>query len=98
MLTRFCNFFDAFLTEIVLASANGLSGDNLDVLASAALTQDVKLKGIRDDLSNLRKEECMQDADRQYIQSLKKGMNKYRTLAAIRKGNTKKRVEEFESM
>ncbi|KAK4474489.1 hypothetical protein MN116_001639 [Schistosoma mekongi] len=57
-----------------------------------------RLKILRQDLSVVRNPNKMQAIDIQYEDNVKKGMDKYRTLRAIREGNTKKRVDQFESM
>ncbi|KAH8866448.1 merlin/moesin/ezrin/radixin [Schistosoma japonicum] len=57
-----------------------------------------RLKILRQDLSAVRNPNKMQAIDIQYEDNVKKGMDKYRTLRAIREGNTKKRVDQFESM
>ncbi|CAH8581261.1 unnamed protein product [Schistosoma turkestanicum] len=57
-----------------------------------------RLKLLRQDLISARNVNKMQAIDIQYEDSVNKGMDKYRTLRAIREGNTKKRVDQFESM
>uniref|UniRef100_A0A094ZJU0 Moesin/ezrin/radixin 1 n=1 Tax=Schistosoma haematobium TaxID=6185 RepID=A0A094ZJU0_SCHHA len=57
-----------------------------------------RLKLLRQDLSSVRNPNKMQAIDIHYEDIVSKGMDKYRTLRAIREGNTKKRVDQFESM
>lgn len=57
-----------------------------------------RLKLLREDLNALRDAQKMRPADVQHEENVQKGMDKFRTLRAIRLGNTKKRVDQFESM
>ncbi|CAH8871825.1 unnamed protein product [Trichobilharzia szidati] len=57
-----------------------------------------RLKLLRQDLNAVRNRQKMQAVDIHYEDNVNRGMDKYRTLRAIREGNTKKRVDQFESM
>jgi poly(3-hydroxyalkanoate) synthetase len=57
-----------------------------------------KLEALKDDLDSVQNSTKMTDNDRLHQQNLASGRDKYKTLKAIRQGNTKKRIDEFESM
>lgn len=57
-----------------------------------------RLEMMRRDLDPVRDRNKLQQIDIRYEENVSQGMDKYRTLHAIRQGNTKKRVEQFESM
>jgi hypothetical protein len=56
------------------------------------------LQALKDDLDSVQNSTKMTDNDRLHQQNLASGRDKYKTLKAIRQGNTKKRIDEFESM
>ncbi|KER32081.1 hypothetical protein T265_01853 [Opisthorchis viverrini] len=57
-----------------------------------------RLEIMRLELDPARDRNKLQQVDIRYEENISRGMDKYRTLHAIRQGNTKKRVEQFESM
>ena len=56
------------------------------------------LQTLKDDLDSVQNSAKITDNDRLHQQNLEEGRDKYKTLKAIRQGNTKKRIDEFESM
>jgi hypothetical protein len=56
------------------------------------------LQALKDDLDSVQNSSKITDNDRLHQQNLDEGRDKYKTLKAIRQGNTKKRIDEFESM
>jgi hypothetical protein len=56
------------------------------------------LQALKDDLESVQNSHKITDNDRLHQQNLASGRDKYKTLKAIRQGNTKKRIDEFESM
>lgn len=57
-----------------------------------------KLEDLKNDLDLIQDSEKLTENDRLHEENLVNGRNKYKTLKAIRQGNTKKRIDEFESM
>ena len=56
------------------------------------------LKELRKDLQQNRDPHKQTKEDSIHQDNLKEGRDKYKTLKQIRQGNTKKRIDEFESM
>jgi hypothetical protein len=56
------------------------------------------LQTIKDELVSVQKAHKVTDNDRLHEQNVASGRDKYKTLKLIRQGNTKKRIDEFESM
>lgn len=67
----------------------------LDILLDDLL---LYLQDLKNDLDLLQDSEKLTENDRLHEQNLVTGRDKYKTLKAIRQGNTKKRIDEFESM
>lgn len=57
-----------------------------------------KLKSLSDELKNQRDATKLEHTDRLHEENQLAGRDKFKTLKQIRQGNTKKRVDEFESM
>ncbi|CAL8100805.1 unnamed protein product [Calicophoron daubneyi] len=57
-----------------------------------------RLEMMKRDLEAARDRRKLHQVDIRYEENVNRGMDKYRTLHAIRQGNTKMRVEQFESM
>lgn len=57
-----------------------------------------KLKSLSSELSEAREDIKMTKNDQLHVENKKAGRDKYKTLKQIRQGNTKRRVDEFESM
>lgn len=57
-----------------------------------------QLEELRRDLSQVRDPNKQTKEDSIHQDNLKEGRDKYKTLKQIRQGNTKKRIDEFESM
>ncbi|VDP80597.1 unnamed protein product [Echinostoma caproni] len=72
--------------------------DSRQVMAATNMDHAKRLEVMRKDLDATRDRRKLQQVDIRYEENLSKGMDKYRTLHAIRQGNTKKRVEQFESL
>lgn len=92
--------FCLFITEQELQPLENLCRPEETRQAKAAVDMDhaKRLEMIRKDLTPARDQHKLQKVDIQYETNMSKGMDKYRTLNAIRQGNTKKRVEQFESL
>ncbi|PAA48889.1 hypothetical protein BOX15_Mlig019303g3 [Macrostomum lignano] len=63
-------------------------------------SRDVKarLDEMRDQFRSVRHEDRVQPIDKIHESNVREGRSKFRTLQKIRMGNTKKRIDEFESM
>jgi len=57
-----------------------------------------KLETLKDELGSVQNSHKVTDNDRLHEENVASGRDKYKTLKAIRQGNTKKRIDEFESM
>lgn len=57
-----------------------------------------QLKSLKDDLAHTRDETGETTMDRIHKENVKQGRDKYKTLREVRKGNTKRRVDQFENM
>jgi len=57
-----------------------------------------KLEALKDELGSVQNSSKVTDNDRLHQQNVASGRDKYKTLKMIRQGNTKKRIDEFESM
>merc|ERR1711881_540660 len=57
-----------------------------------------QLKSLKDELSGTRDETGETTMDRIHKENVKQGRDKYKTLREVRKGNTKRRVDQFENM
>jgi len=57
-----------------------------------------KLEALKDELGSVQNSNKVTDNDRLHQQNVASGRDKYKTLKMIRQGNTKKRIDEFESM
>jgi hypothetical protein len=56
------------------------------------------LQALKDELGSVQNSQKVTDNDRLHEQNVASGRDKYKTLKMIRQGNTKKRIDEFESM
>jgi len=57
-----------------------------------------QLMALKDELGSVHNPQKATDNDRLHQQNVASGRDKYKTLKMIRQGNTKKRIDEFESM
>merc|ERR1711899_602830 len=57
-----------------------------------------QLKSLKDELSVTRDDSGETTMDRIHKENVKQGRDKYKTLREVRKGNTKRRVDQFENM
>ncbi|ESO87251.1 hypothetical protein LOTGIDRAFT_59617, partial [Lottia gigantea] len=57
-----------------------------------------QLEELKADLADAKEPEKMTKNDELHQENVRQGRDKYKTLKDIRKGNTKRRVDEFESM
>ncbi|VDO95333.1 unnamed protein product [Schistosoma margrebowiei] len=93
----YMEFIDCVL-ECELEAVNNVDEDLRQSKQDTDEDHATRLKLLRQDLSSVRNPNKMQAIDIHYEDIVSKGMDKYRTLRAIREGNTKKRVDQFESM
>lgn len=63
-----------------------------------ALCSILFLQALKDDLISVQDSEKITANDRIHEENLASGRDKFKTLKLIRQGNTKKRIDEFESM
>lgn len=56
------------------------------------------LQTLKIELNTVQNCDKLTEHDRLHEENLAAGRDKYKTLKAIRQGNTKKRIDEFESM
>lgn len=56
------------------------------------------IQALKDELGTVQNSNKVTDNDRLHQQNVASGRDKYKTLKMIRQGNTKKRIDEFESM
>lgn len=57
-----------------------------------------QLRSLKEDLASTRDETGETTMDRIHKENVKQGRDKYKTLREVRKGNTKRRVDQFENM
>jgi len=57
-----------------------------------------QLKSLKEDLANTRDDQQETNYDKIHKENVKQGRDKYKTLREVRKGNTKRRVDQFENM
>jgi len=57
-----------------------------------------QLKSLKDDLDHTRTNIEETNMDRIHKENVRQGRDKYKTLREVRKGNTKRRVDQFENM
>lgn len=57
-----------------------------------------QLRSLKDELSTTRDDTGETTMDRIHKENVKQGRDKYKTLREVRKGNTKRRVDQFENM
>ncbi|KAF7258854.1 hypothetical protein EG68_05434 [Paragonimus skrjabini miyazakii] len=72
--------------------------DDRQALTVTDMDHAKRLEMMRRELDPTRDRRKLQQVDIRYEENVSRGMDKYRTLHAIRQGNTKKRVDQFESM
>merc|ERR1712142_405264 len=57
-----------------------------------------QLRSLKEDLANTRDDQAETTMDKIHKENVKQGRDKYKTLREVRKGNTKRRVDQFENM
>ena len=57
-----------------------------------------QLRSLKEDLAHTRDETGETTMDRIHKENVRQGRDKYKTLREVRKGNTKRRVDQFENM
>jgi len=57
-----------------------------------------QLRSLKEDLANTRDDQRETTMDKIHKENVKQGRDKYKTLREVRKGNTKRRVDQFENM
>jgi len=57
-----------------------------------------QLRSLKEDLAHTRDDAGETTMDRIHKENVKQGRDKYKTLREVRKGNTKRRVDQFENM
>merc|ERR1711962_490509 len=57
-----------------------------------------QLKSLGEDLAHIRDDQALTTMDKIHKENVKQGRDKYKTLREVRKGNTKRRVDQFENM
>jgi len=57
-----------------------------------------QLRSLKEDLANTRDDQQETTMDKIHRENVKQGRDKYKTLREVRKGNTKRRVDQFENM
>jgi len=57
-----------------------------------------QLRSLKEDLANTRDDQNETTMDKIHRENVKQGRDKYKTLREVRKGNTKRRVDQFENM
>lgn len=62
------------------------------------LSASLSLKALSSELANARDETKKTANDMIHAENMRLGRDKYKTLRQIRQGNTKQRIDEFESM
>lgn len=86
--------------DIALTVTNGslpqTEVDRVPEVNQAGLSD--KLKALRNELQQTRDDRKVVQNDILHAENQRQGRDKFKTLKQIRQGNTKKRVDEFESM
>jgi len=72
--------------------------DERQTLAERNLRLQDQLRSLKEDLSHIRDDTGETTMDRIHKENVKQGRDKYKTLREVRKGNTKRRVDQFENM
>lgn len=62
------------------------------------LSEKLLLQMLKNDLAQSRDETKETPMDKIHRENVRQGRDKYKTLREIRKGNTKRRVDQFENM
>jgi len=57
-----------------------------------------QLRSLKEDLVHSRDDQAETTMDKIHKENVKQGRDKYKTLREVRKGNTKRRVDQFENM
>jgi len=57
-----------------------------------------QLRSLKEDLAVTRDNQAETTMDKIHKENVKQGRDKYKTLREVRKGNTKRRVDQFENM
>ena len=90
--SRYClHHFDDFLSFL-------LQVDDRLTLAERNERLQNQLRSLKDELSHTTVESGETTMDRIHKENVKQGRDKYKTLREVRKGNTKRRVDQFENM
>ena len=72
--------------------------DERQTLAERNLRLQDQLRSLKEDLAHTRDDTGETTMDRIHKENVKQGRDKYKTLREVRKGNTKRRVDQFENM
>merc|ERR1711913_63176 len=56
-----------------------------------------QLRSLKEDLAHTRDDQAETTMDKIHKENVKQGRDKYKTLREVRKGNTKRRVDQFEN-
>merc|ERR1719319_1267327 len=72
--------------------------DERQTIAERNLRLQDQLRSLKEDLSHIRDDTGETTMDRIHKENVKQGRDKYKTLREVRKGNTKRRVDQFENM
>ena len=86
---------------VIIVCYNNLVIDPVDerqTLAERNLRLQDQLRSLKEDLSHIRDDTGETTMDRIHKENVKQGRDKYKTLREVRKGNTKRRVDQFENM
>ena len=94
-------FFIAALDILMFVNVTLILTDPVDerqTLAERNLRLQDQLRSLKEDLSHIRDDTGETTMDRIHKENVKQGRDKYKTLREVRKGNTKRRVDQFENM
>ena len=83
---------------IILTKCFLLQVDDRLTLAERNERLQNQLRSLKDELSHTTVESGETTMDRIHKENVKQGRDKYKTLREVRKGNTKRRVDQFENM
>ena len=86
------------LTNFFIFSLFLLQVDDRLTLAERNERLQNQLRSLKDELSHTTVESGETTMDRIHKENVKQGRDKYKTLREVRKGNTKRRVDQFENM
>ena len=86
------------IARIILTIFFPLQVDDRLTLAERNERLQNQLRSLKDELSHTTVESGETTMDRIHKENVKQGRDKYKTLREVRKGNTKRRVDQFENM